>query len=46
MFAAGESWRVAVPVAAGTTLFAYFVFERLLVLPWPLPLWNVLGWMS
>jgi TctA family transporter len=43
MLAAGESWRIAVPVAIGTTLGTYLVFERLLVLPWPVPAWNLLA---
>lgn len=43
MLASRESWRVAVPVAIVTTIAIYFVFERLLSLPWPIPLWNALA---
>ncbi len=30
-----EKWRLTLPIAAGITVFAYAVFERLLHLPWP-----------
>lgn len=33
----------ALAVAGGTGLVTWFVFVRLLSLPWPAPLWNVLG---
>lgn len=30
-----EAWRLVVPQAVGATLFVYFVFDRILTIPWP-----------
>lgn len=46
MFTSGESWKVTVPTAAATAVITYLLFTKLLLLAWPAPIWNVLGWIQ
>ena len=46
MLTAGESWRVAVPVAAATAIAAYLLFTALLSLGWPQPVHDLLRVLS
>ena len=39
---AREAWGLVIPCAVGLTLFAYFVFDDLLALPWPRPLLGIM----
>jgi len=45
MLFSGERLRVALPVAAGMMVGVYLIFEYLLALPWPAPVWNLLAFL-
>lgn len=43
MLTAGERWQLAVPVALGVAIGCHLVFNELLSLTWPRPVWDLMA---